>query len=280
MDRMYRSGGARFWPDQHMLSLHGIPHRLGARAVDLLKLLVESGGELLSRGHLVASIWPGVVVDENSLALQIANLRKVLGAEAITTVAGRGYGLSHSATLERAEAPSLAAHEAGTGRLVPAAQALPHALTRFIGFAAERAQCAQLLRSTRLLTLTGIGRTGKTRLAIEVARGTQATYADSACFIDLAPLVEPGGLARTVATALGLSEATALSAEDALLRHLRAQHCLLVFDNCEHLLPACATLVDGAHPCPQRLRQAGSAQQDRSGVRGAADRVAGLTQDA
>ncbi len=239
MDRMFLFGKAALWPDRHLLNIAGQPFRLGSRALELLKLLVQSRGELLGRRQLTDSIWPDEVVDVNNLTVQIANLRKVLGAHAIATVAGRGYRFCLPVVESKAPPPGIAA-----ANDVPPGHALPHALTRFIGFEAERADLSRRVQEARLLTLTGMGGTGKTRLAIEVAHDTASAFADGVRFLDVAALVSAGELSRTVATAIGLHEHTANEADEALLRRLKGQHLLLVFDNCEHIVGACAELIE------------------------------------
>jgi len=114
---------------------------------------------------------------------------------------------------------------------------LPAALTPFVGREAELAELAELLRAPerRLLTIVGAGGMGKTRLAIELARGCLDAFADGVCFVALAPLAAADALPAAIAQALDLS----LHGGDvaaALLRFLRDKQMLLVLDNCEHLL--------------------------------------------
>jgi predicted ATPase len=130
-----------------------------------------------------------------------------------------------------------ARRRAGRGRL-------PLPLTRFIGYERERTECAALLQTLRLLTITGIGGAGKTRLAIEIAREVEASYADGVDFIDLANLADPDRVAAFVASSLHLREEPAQTHKEALARHLALEDCLLVFDNCEHLIAECAELVE------------------------------------
>lgn len=247
MDRMFRFGEAFFWPDRHLLTVAGQPCRLGSRAIRLLELLVQRPGESLGRRELIDAVWPDAVVDENNLAVQIASLRKLLGASAIATVARQGYRFCLPVVQATARPHADGSAEA------PPQPALPHALSRFIGFDAERTSLAQRLQRTRLMTLTGMGGAGKTRLAIEVARATAASFADGVCFVDLAPLVTSRGLARTVATALGLREDMPLEAEQVLLRTLAGQHRLLILDNCEHIVRGCAELAERLLSAAPRL---------------------------
>jgi predicted ATPase/DNA-binding CsgD family transcriptional regulator len=119
---------------------------------------------------------------------------------------------------------------------------LPGALTSFIGRQQEIAEVGRLLGDYRLLTLTGPGGCGKTRLALEVGREAQPTYADGVWLVELAAVGDGELVPQTVATALGLRERADEALLDSLVAHLRPRHILILLDNCEHLLEACAEL--------------------------------------
>lgn len=121
--------------------------------------------------------------------------------------------------------------------------ALPAPLTSLVGRDDDVTVVAQLLGATRLLTLTGAGGSGKTRLAIEVARRAAGAHRDGAAWVDLAALSDPDLLATHVGTALHL-ELGARPALDSLLDGVQGRELLLVLDNCEHLVDACAGLVE------------------------------------
>ena len=130
----------------------------------------------------------------------------------------------------------------------------PAQLTSFIGRERETAAVQELLRATRLLTLTGAGGSGKTRLALEVASRVGAQYPDGVAWVELAPLSNPELVPHHVADALGVRRDGIRSARDALLEALRDWEALLVLDNCEHLVEACARLAEALlRGCP-RLR--------------------------
>jgi predicted ATPase/DNA-binding SARP family transcriptional activator len=120
---------------------------------------------------------------------------------------------------------------------------LPASLTTFIGRDVELVEIARLLRTSRLVTLVGVGGVGKTRLALEAARARALEHADGVVFVDLAPLTEPELLTSQVASALDIREQGGASPSERLARHLRDADLLLVLDNCEHLRTACAELV-------------------------------------
>ncbi|HEX2325773.1 MAG TPA: protein kinase, partial [Chloroflexota bacterium] len=146
-----------------------------------------------------------------------------------------------------------AAHTAGTAGTAGTAHTLPVALSSFVGREREGAEVLGLLRgegprgAVRLLTLTGPGGTGKTRLALHVAAaagGVGGEYEQGVRLVELAPLADPALVPRAVASALGLRETPGQDVTETLLQTLREQRLLLVLDNCEHLLPACASLAE------------------------------------
>jgi predicted ATPase/DNA-binding SARP family transcriptional activator len=120
---------------------------------------------------------------------------------------------------------------------------LPEPLTNFVGREAEIAAIGGLLDTARLVTLTGVGGVGKTRLAIETARQLADRWADGVLFVDLSATMDPDLVARQVAGALDVSEQPGIGPIEALAAHLRERELLLVLDNCEHLAGACAEVA-------------------------------------
>jgi non-specific serine/threonine protein kinase len=121
---------------------------------------------------------------------------------------------------------------------------LPAELTHFLGRRQEVAQVKRLLATARLVTLTGVGGTGKTRLALRVAEELQRGYQHGAWMVDLAPLVDGGLVEYTVAEALGIVDRSGHEPTAVVADYLRERELLLVLDNCEHVLDACAHFVD------------------------------------
>jgi predicted ATPase/DNA-binding SARP family transcriptional activator len=120
---------------------------------------------------------------------------------------------------------------------------LPTPLTTFVGRDDELAELGDLLVEARLVTLTGVGGTGKTRLAIEAATRLPRDVTSRVVFVDLAPLTDPALVASQVAEALDIREGVRTSIVDQLVGGLRDAECLLVLDNCEHVRDACAELA-------------------------------------
>ncbi|HEU0116585.1 MAG TPA: AAA family ATPase, partial [Thermomicrobiales bacterium] len=125
----------------------------------------------------------------------------------------------------------------------PASFPIPR--TRLIGREAEIATARSFLldEAVPLLTLTGPGGVGKTRLALAIAQAVASHFADGVVWVDLAPLRDPTGVPATVAAALGLSLVGERPETDQLVARLRAQQSLLLLDNCEHVLDETAALV-------------------------------------
>ena len=129
---------------------------------------------------------------------------------------------------------------------------LPLQLTSFIGRERDIAAVKRLLTTTRLLTLTGVGGTGKTRLALQVAAALVDQSPDGVWLVELAALADPAFVPRAVAATFGLHDQADRSSVETLLDFLRSKAILLLLDNCEHLIGACAQLVDTLlRACPR-----------------------------
>lgn len=120
---------------------------------------------------------------------------------------------------------------------------LPAAVTSFVGRSREIAEALALLRNARLVTVTGVGGVGKTRLALQLAERCLDAFEDGVWFADLSPVTDAAQVAATVVRALGLSDPSTRGAEDRLIDYLRERQALLVIDNCEHLVSASARLI-------------------------------------
>ena len=137
----------------------------------------------------------------------------------------------------RAEFPALRSLDAFPGNL-------PLQMTEFVGRDEELAALSKLLGRSRLVTLTGTGGVGKTRLALQAAAAALPHFEDGAWFVDLAPIDDETFVASEVATTMGLPEHRLGNREDALVGALARRHALVVLDNCEHLVDAVARVAD------------------------------------
>src|SRR6266496_3190457 len=204
------------------------------RAFDLLAALVERAGHLVTKDELLDQVWPKMVVEEAALHVQVSALRKVLGSDAITTVSGRGYQFTLPVTKGDGEA----------NRASRSKHNLPYQLTSFVGREQEIAQLEELVTANRLVTLTGTGGAGKTRLAIEVASRLTGAFPDGVWLVELAALSDPRLVPQAAAQALALPEQPTRPVIETITDHLASKSLLVVLDNAEHLLEGCVQFVD------------------------------------
>jgi class 3 adenylate cyclase len=121
---------------------------------------------------------------------------------------------------------------------------LPLQISTFVGREGELNEARRLLAEARLLTVIGVGGIGKTRFSLRLAADTLDAYPDGVWFVELAPIVDPALVPKMLAQALGVGEDPGMPLVQAIGAHLRSRRALLVLDNCEHLIGACATLAD------------------------------------
>jgi predicted ATPase/class 3 adenylate cyclase len=409
-----RFGNVELRPAERQLLLDGAPAHVGGRAFDVLVALIERRDRVVTKDELFALVWPGLVVEENNLQVHISALRKLLGAQAIVTMPGRGYrfalpvhddaeraapvtlpagAVTHlftdvegSARLweeqPQAMAAAMARHDAlcrqliaahrgqlikqtGDGvhaafeqaadaigaavalqlglqdaaldallrvrigmnrgadelragdyygpavnraaRVMAAAHGgqvlltqavvdgaqgalpngialrdlgalrlrdlagpeqmyqvlhaglraefpalrsleatpnnLPQQLNSFIGRERELTEVAELLAQHRLITLLAMGGIGKSRLAVQLGAQLLDRYPDGVWLVELAALTDPQSVPQALATVLGLRDEPGTSLIDTLINHLRERQLLILLDNCEHLVDACAQLA-------------------------------------
>lgn len=242
MSALYELGPFRLDTKTGVLSKGGAPVALGSRAVAVLTKLVERSNEFVQKGAIMDAAWPGVVVEESNLAVQISAIRRVLadapgGERWIETLARRGYRFVGPVT----EVPSDSQQGAWSRNK---RSNLPEPLTSFIGRERELVEIKRLLPGKRLVTLVGIGGIGKTRLALQVAAEVMDAYRDGVWLVELGSISDSSLVATSVAQVLGVQERAGTPLTDTLCAHLKARQLLLILDNCEHLLDACATLAD------------------------------------
>src|SRR5712671_2952289 len=235
-------------PHRRELLAEGHALDLGGRAFDVLMVLIEASGAVVSKDTLMERIWPNRIVEENSLQAQISALRRAFGADRdlIRTIAGRGYQFTGEIRTISTNSDPL---PAVTTRVPIAASArtptnLPELVSELIGRDAELDQILDLTTSDRLVTLTGTGGIGKTRLGFEAARRLLPRFADGVWAIELAPLSDPELIPVTVATALGLELASGTASPLSVANALRSKELMLILDNCEHVIDAAARMAE------------------------------------
>src|SRR5690242_14290334 len=153
---------------------------------------------------------------------------------------------SKEQAIQRAQKLGLLGAPGASANAVPVAPKhnLPLQVTRFFGREAEISQLKARLAEHRLVTLTGSGGVGKTRLSLRTAETLLPDFADGVWLVELAPLTDPGLVAQQVAASLGLHGDSRRPVLETLTLFLRDRQLLLVLDNCEHLLQACGRLAD------------------------------------
>ena len=243
MDYAYTFGPFSLFPAGRLLLEAGDRVRVGGRALDILLVLVERAGDIVSNEELMRRVWPETTVEEANLRVHIGALRKVLGETRsakryLVNVPSRGYCFVEPVTRSDNAAPPVSAAKAA-----PISN-LPVNAQRIFGRQAVLERLAAQLLHQRSITLVGAGGIGKTTVAVAAARHAVAQFEEGAIFVDLASLSDPALVPSAVAFALRAWNLTADPMEG-LLQHLRGKRMLIVLDNCEHVLDASARLVDG-----------------------------------
>jgi predicted ATPase/DNA-binding winged helix-turn-helix (wHTH) protein len=247
----YTFGDFRLNAGEPLLLRNGAPVPLQLKTLETLLVLVKRAGSLVTRDQLIDEVWPDAFVDENNLSQHIRTLRKALaqtGCEEpmIETVPRRGYRFLSEV---RAVAPTVNGGDAA------ASPGQRRHLANVVGREAEIEDIRNILLrdDVRLLTMTGIGGTGKTTLARAVACEMNPHFADGVCFVELGAVTNPDLAVSTIAQSLGIKDTGSLSVLDVLKNFLRDRRMLLVVDNFEQVLPA-APILAGLIQCAPHLK--------------------------
>ena len=246
-------------PHRRELLADGRPVKLGGRAFDVLMALIEARGAVVSKNALMARVWPDRIVEENNLQWQISALRAAFGADRnlIRTVSGRGYQIT-------AEIDTVyGSPEADPGTAIAAAQPdlrearpdegipgelpptnLPEPISELIGRDDVLAEILSLAAAHRLVTLTGAGGIGKTRLALAAARRLLPQFNDGVWLAEFSPIADPGLVPATVAAAIALDLGGGEVSAQRVARALANRRLLLILDTCEHVVGAAAAIAE------------------------------------
>lgn len=230
------------------LRSRGAPVALGNRAFEIVEVLAQAGGQLISKDDLMRRIWPGAIVGDNTLHVHMGAVRKAFGSDRgmLRTAPGRGYRLLGSWTAQHTEAASEAPPmpQPTARSAAPSVTNFPVIITRLVGRSAALQRVLDLVSAYRVVTLTGPGGIGKTALAMKVVRDLLADFEDGAWLVELASLSDAALAPSAVAGALNLKLGGEWVTAEALARGIGNRHLLLLLDNCEHLIDAVATLVE------------------------------------
>ncbi|KRB55336.1 LuxR family transcriptional regulator [Rhizobium sp. Root708] len=240
--------------EKRELRAMGAPVPLGNRAFEILEALALASGGIVMKDALMKRVWPGLVVEDNTLQVHISAIRRALGKDRdlLRTVSGRGYRLLGEWT--EPEARFLGSTQAIR---VPSSERgafvtnIPSAASELIGRQASILQIITLMSAYRVVTLTGPGGIGKTVLASEVARRLQPSIDGDAFFVELVSLPDsnlvPTALAQTLDLRLQGDDISA----DLVAQAIGNRKMLLVIDNCEHVVDAAAEMVEAIlRACP------------------------------
>lgn len=227
-------------PSERLLLRDGLPVRLGGRALDILIVLVESAGAVVSKRDLIARVWPNVVVEEGSLRFHIVAIRRALGEgesgrRYIVNTANKGY--TFAAVVDR--------HEISRPPqpvLAGVARSLPGPATAVLGRDGEVGMLVASLSERRFISIVGPGGIGKTTVAMVAVHTAARQFNGDAHFVDLSAVSETALVRSSVAGSVGLQN----SVDDlaALATHLADRHSLIVLDCCEHVISAAAELAE------------------------------------
>ncbi|MDR6873180.1 putative ATPase/DNA-binding winged helix-turn-helix (wHTH) protein [Bosea sp. BE125] len=241
-------GSFELMPSRRILLESGKPVGIRSRALDILCLLVDASGQILSKDDLLARAWPSTFVAEANVRVQINELRRVLGdgrhgRRYIATVPNRGY--SFVETVRRRPVappgnPAIAADRAGAG-------SPPAWPGRIIGRDRSIQALVKQVRQRRLVTVVGTGGVGKTTLVLsliaQMRQDGEKPAWQKIVFVDLASLSDGQAVPSAFASALGV----VLAGDDALssiVNYLGEEACLLVIDNCEHVIDPVVDIVE------------------------------------
>jgi predicted ATPase/DNA-binding winged helix-turn-helix (wHTH) protein len=234
----FEFGPYRLIPSKRILLAGKNRVELGSRALDILIMLLRHRGEVVTRRQLLERVWPGLIVDEANLRVQMSELRRALssgGSAYIKNVHGRGYMfVAHLETVH--------ASGASTASTSPSPIAkLPTALKPTIGRDGAIESLVSQTLARRFVTIVGPGGIGKTTVAIELGRRLASEFNGDVRFVDLSPLKAPDAVLPTIATALGCS----VHSDDllALAAFVARRRLALIVDCCEHVIAAAANVA-------------------------------------
>ena len=217
------------------------------RDEDLFGSPVNRAARIMKAAHGGQVLLSQAVVDRVRERLPPATSLRDLGGVRLRDLATpeRVYQLVHPQL--RADFPALRSLEATPNNL-------PQQVTSFIGRERELAEAKGLLEQSRLVTLLGMGGLGKTRLSLQMGADVLEHYPDGVWFLDLAPIKDASLVAQVAAQVLGVREEAGKPMQQTLCAHVKERTLLLIIDNCEHLVSACATLADALLQAAPQLR--------------------------
>ncbi len=266
---VYGAGAWEVDGDRRELRAHGRMVPIGSRAFKIIEMLAESAGQVVTKDELVAHVWRGIVVEENTLQVHISAIRKALGPDRtlLKTASGRGYRLlgRWATKLDDKQKDDIGPIGPSITRDDLIRSNLPAAGSTIVGRTSALRQLRDFVTAYRSVTLVGPPGIGKTTLGIELARDLHAEFDDFTCLVELAPLVTPNLVLPTVASTLGLNFKSERFTAEAVAQAIGNRRFILLLDNCEHVLEATAELAEAlVRYCPNTLLLATSREAMRT----------------
>ena len=238
--RKLKFGPFELSSSERVLQRDGVVLPLGSRALDILIYLAERPGEVVAKKELIDHVWPDVVVEEGSLRVHIAAIRKALGDgklgnRYIANIQGRGYSFVGSVAgyVDRKTDNPDSRYES----------ILPARPRRMVGRDLILSDVQESLRKQRFVTLLGPGGIGKTTIAVAAGHALAAEFGGAVYFVDLGSLADPDLVVRAIGTSVGLAP-TSNERSQELVDLIRSRKLLIILDNCEHVIQAAASIAE------------------------------------
>lgn len=244
-----RFGHFELLPAERQLLDDGCALAIGTRAFDLLLALIERRDRVVTKAELLDEVWPGLVVEEANLPVQVSGLRKLLGPQAIATIPGLGYRFSMS-LLGTDPTPR---QDATAPALPPRRTNVPDAIQPLVGRDDDLAALSELISQHGLITLVGPSGVGKSRLAQWLLHSRRRVYEHGVCWVDLSALTDPDLVVGCISTALGLNSAAGEPLKTLLIA-VQPLQMLVALDNAEHLVGAVSQLAQAVHDTAPGVR--------------------------
>src|SRR6202795_316534 len=241
VNRKLRFGPFELSIGERVLRREGEALPLGGRALDILIYLAERPGEVIAKQELMDHVWSDVTVEEGSIRVHVAAIRKALGDgqfgnRYIANIKGRGYSFVGTVVPLTGNSESKNAKFRHQGRL-------PVRPIMMIGRETVISEVSDKLRNERFVTLLGPGGIGKTTIALAVGRVVAEEFGGNVYFVDLESLTDPRHVAGAVATSLGL-ELKSKDSDLELVDLVRSQKLLIILDSCEHVIETVALVAE------------------------------------
>lgn len=244
---VYEAGSLEIDTGRRELRARGVRVPIGGRAFEIIEALARSAGELVTKDELIGRVWPGAVAEESTLQVHISAIRKALGPDRamLKTTSGRGYRLLGRWTARQENIGADPVDRAlARAPAQPVQSNVPMAASDLIGRTAAVQHLLDLTSAYRIVTLTGPGGIGKTRLALEVARALLPSFDGDVWWVELATLSDTSLVTAAIVSVLSLHLGGNDISPEALARLIGSRKLLLVIDNCEHVIDAAARVVD------------------------------------